>query len=422
MKASDGVDVGEHIVAEAALEMALISGDEVCGGNFYGTVMTRSSAAGEMSPDLKDLAGPFAMDMEVLTPHATLQPDCDGNVYYDGWIDEDEDIVCDWTLTDGTTTYEVDDSCSGTVYVGPGDWTAELTVTDLDSSCAAAVTTEPVEVGETLSVDPWATATCDTSFDYGATIDGDSGTTSVHWDFYDSSGWVGESWSLTGSFDAGYADAYRAELSVEDQRADGLICSAEGEAPVDVYGPLEVVATLTGTCAESFDYSVTVDGGTGGHSVSWAFSDGSTSTSASGSVAVGTQPTGGAAYSGTVSVLDVRPDALECSGEGADSTQVYSPVTVSIEAGAVGIECEAVESSDAVTWTPTIHGGTGDFSYDWTVAACGSDTTCTVDPADAEQCYDVDVQLTVGDRGICEDASSETETYTKYTVVEVAGL
>jgi hypothetical protein len=197
-------------------------------------------------------------------------------------------------------------------------------------------------------------------------------------------------------------------------------CAASFEvAPVDVWDPVGVTASLGATCSSSFTYSATPSGGSpAGVSYSWAFSgDGtpspSSSSSQSGTVAVSP---GDRDYTGTVTVHDLRDDGPDCNATDSDSARPYDPITVSIAPSADPMSCPSM-TTDAVTYWATVSGGDGSYSYAWTGASC-SGPSCLIDPADNNYCADASLYVTVDDGSpLCPAATSETETYSKVTTV-----
>lgn len=411
--ASDGVDLEPEVFAEAAVAVSLLQGPDVCGGTFYGTVITRSSGAGGTSPDLKDVAGPFALNFQPVEAEAALTPLCDGMVHYEATIaDEDLEVTCDWVFDDGTV---VTNSCAGDVAVTPGTRSATLTASAVGTVCSDEVATASVEVGGTLGASVSTEASCDDAFAYDSEVTGASGVVSYAWTFTDAAGTVvATSTTAAGYADVGGAGAFHADLVVTDDRGDGLVCTAEADADEEVLAALDVDATLTGSCDETLGYTSSVTGGDGDPTYAWTFSDGWTSSAASGNRALGDQPRGGTEYSADLVVTYVAEDGMTCQGSDTDSAMVYSPLDVHLTPDSLGGECP---TTDAVTYTASITGGGSGVTLDWTIDACDGAASCTVNPPDSDTCETATIQLTVRDPGVCDDRASEVESYTKYTVV-----
>ena len=64
-----------------------------------------------------------------------------------------------------------------------------------------------------------------------------------------------------------------------------------------------------------------------------------------------------------------------------------------------------------------VSGGDGNYGYTWNGISC-SGATCTIDPAETNYCHDESISVSVGDgSGLCGSATSETETYSKVTII-----
>jgi hypothetical protein len=191
-------------------------------------------------------------------------------------------------------------------------------------------------------------------------------------------------------------------------------------APVTVYPPLSVTADLVGSCDGSFTYAAVGSGGSGAFSYLWSFSGGgpvsvSSSSAPAGSVTVGATP---ASYSGTVSLIDARPDGLSCPATATDETMVFSPMHVNLALSGAAQACPTM-ADDGVRYDAVISGGSGNYSVVWNGAAC-SGTSCVINPADGTFCDTQSFSATVSDdSGLCPAVTSETETYSKITMVNV---
>jgi hypothetical protein len=191
---------------------------------------------------------------------------------------------------------------------------------------------------------------------------------------------------------------------------------------VSVYAPLSVVADLTATCGKSFTYDATPSGGsdTSGVSYAWTFSGGGTttpssSTSKSGSVAVGTAKV---SYTGTVVVTDPRTD-IECTASDDDAATPYAPLAVDLALSPTVDTCPGM-TSDAATYAAVASGGTGTYSFVWNGPSC-SGASCTIDPTNDTFCLSQTVSATVSDNsGLCPSATSEIETYGKVTTLSAS--
>jgi hypothetical protein len=180
---------------------------------------------------------------------------------------------------------------------------------------------------------------------------------------------------------------------------------------------LTVEAAIDETCAASFSYDATPSGGSDPDSVTfaWEFSGGGTttpdsSTTKSGSVSVGTT---NVSYTGTVTVTDARTDIL-CTAEDSDDGTPLSPLAINLELTDGGATCPGISSS-AVEYTAHPSGGNGDYSITWVGVTCAG-LLCEV--SDPGLCASETFHAEVSDSsGLCDDQSSEEETYTKTTTV-----
>lgn len=149
-----GQNLDIEIFAEAAVNLSLfMNGASSCGATYYGSVITRSSGAGGTSPDLKDLAGPALFNFGSTKATATLTGSCGGGLSYNATaIGPDgnplQNPQCSWLFSNNQTS----SSCSGTLEVGAGAYTGQVTVTDSSSSCADTQSTASATVHAPLSV------------------------------------------------------------------------------------------------------------------------------------------------------------------------------------------------------------------------------------------------------------------------------
>jgi hypothetical protein len=242
---------------------------------------------------------------------------------------------------------------------------------------------------------PIVNPTCEWTFDDGTTATGCSGITAL------------TAGSRTGT------------VKVTDS-ANGCTDTVT-TAPITVCSPLSLEADLVGTCEGTFTFSAVPAGGCGGVTYSWLFPGGgivtpSSSTDASGTATV---DTGGATYSGTVTATDTRTDGLICTAAASDDTVVYMPIQVSLALAAAAQVCPAM-TDDSAQYQAVVTGGTGNYTLGWNGASC-SGFACVINPADNAFCYSQSLSVTASDdSGLCPAATSETESYSKLTVVNVS--
>lgn len=191
-------------------------------------------------------------------------------------------------------------------------------------------------------------------------------------------------------------------------------------AAVQVYPPLAVTPSLTGSCASTFSYDATPSGGSGSVGYSWAFTSATgtptpgSSASKSGTVTVNK---GGVSYTGEVTVTDLRTDGPTCTATGSTQVTPYLPLSVDLIVKASPPACPAM-ASDAVTYEASPSGGSGSYNYTWNGAPLCSGTSCIVDPADTAFCYNQTLSVKLEDsNGVCPAVTSAPRTYSKVTTV-----
>jgi hypothetical protein len=338
VKSASGTNLGKELIAEAAIDLAVFTGEgSNCGAIYYGSVITRASGSGGNTPDLKDLAGPAQFVFGSASATAELRPTCEQQAEYEvtSAIGADGQPIanptCEWEFSDGSAA----SGCGAGVHAfgAPGNYSATVTVTDPGSNCSAEV-----EV-----------------------------------------------------------------------------------AAVDVYPPLGLTADLTAACDSSFTYDSTPSGGTGSYSFAWTFSGAGTPTPAASSSQSGTVAVDVAAaeYTGMLTVTDGRTD-IECTTSASDSATPYAPLHIDISPDATALSCPiGGPNGDAVTYTAAVTGGDGNYNITWSGdVACAPGMSCTVNPDDAVFCAELSLYASVADgSGLCAAADSETETYSKVTII-----
>lgn len=211
--------------------------------------------------------------------------------------------------------------------------------------------------------------------------------------------------------------------SIDVTVADGLGCEATlGAGSVDVYEPLTVLVNTTDYCDSTFDYAATPSGGSGTVTYAWQFTGPptitpSTTTGASGNASV-TDPDND--FTATVTITDSRTDLTgddACTATNFATAHPLSPVAVTISPSAESLTCPL--SDDTITYTAVATGGDGGpYTYNWSGCTSSSGDTCTVNPADSTFCHEQNVYVVADDAStICASDQSETETYSKVTVI-----
>lgn len=180
------------------------------------------------------------------------------------------------------------------------------------------------------------------------------------------------------------------------------------------FGSAKATATLQGSCTDSLTYSVAATGADGSPIAnpvcSWVFDNGQTSSACNGTL-TGVSP---GSHQGSVTVTD--PVSTCSATASASPASVFAPLGVTLTLTTAAQSCPSM-TSDGVTYTANVTGGTGSSSIAWSGATC-SGATCTIDPGAATYCASASLSASVSDTmGLCPPATSETETYSKVTVI-----
>ena len=339
------------------------------------------------------------------------------------------DLALAWTFSGpGATTPSTASGASGSVGVGSsGAYTASLTVSDnrSDITTCELTVTKSIGVFDALQITKAdLTPTCGLSFNYDGAFSGGSGSAVATWSFA-GAGAVNPATtgSLSGSADVASGGSYTGTLSVTDTLPNGLNCTITSSDAVDAFEPLAVSVSTEDLCDSTFDYASVVTGGSGDVTLAWSFGGAgsvtpSSTDTGSGNAAVGVA---NADYTATLLVTDNRTD-ISCSASDAAGAHPLAPITVNITPGAASLACtDGNDSSfsDSITYVAHPGGGDGAYTYAWSGCVPSADgTSCVVDPNDSTFCADQDVQVVVDDGStICAQQASETETYSKRTVV-----
>jgi hypothetical protein len=363
----------------------------------------------------------------------TLTTRCDGGLGYSAGAVSPSGSSCTWTFTSGSSTYGPisDPTCSGgTLYaqagttnpLPAGSYTATVSVSASATAggCAASFSSAAGTVNAILRPSAFLSWSCtqtpSLSFHYSSGVTGNIGATTYSWVFTDSTGaQVGTSSSPSGDFPVAGSGAYTGTLTITDSRS----CPATATSHATVYPSITVSPSLTGGCQSQFSYDATVTGGSGLFTYQWSFNDplNTTSTTKSGGpISTGALATGGGTFTGKLTATDT---ATGCTASNSASTHVYSPIAVAITPSAAGASCPSI-ATDQVTYSSTVTGGSGSFSYAWNgsgVAAC-SGTSCLINPNGAFF-YSASFTLTVSDAPAsqCTAATSAPGNYSKVTTV-----
>jgi hypothetical protein len=212
---------------------------------------------------------------------------------------------------------------------------------------------------------------------------------------------------------------YSGTVTVTDTRFD---CDDDATGgPVTVYAPLGTGADLTAGCvaALTVGYDASPVGGSGSYGYAWTFSNGSSSSSENGSLT----GTAGGAMNGNVIVTDLRTDLPgQCTASAGDSATPFAPLHVDLALVGDGDVCVEGGSDAATYQVANASGGSGSYDFSWNGQSC-SGMSCTIDPSNDMFCAEASVSVTMSDHNEttgCIDDTSETETYSKVTLISVS--
>jgi len=234
-------------------------------------------------------------------------------------------------------------------------------------------------------------------------------------------------------------------VSVTATVTDSRNCFDADTQNVEVYPPLSVSATLTGSCESTFDYDATVSGGRDDGTLTYAWSfdplvpdePNPFSTISSGAY----EPTDPGTYSVKVVVAETCTactDAVDgkCSAEGTDDVTVYDALSITVTAPNLE-QCEdpvIPDDFDPYTATVEVTGGTGSYTLDTSVSDADAITvqctttpesdTCAITVATDNECFLGWVDITASDTDTdasCADAGKRVSLTLQTTTTFEAG-
>lgn len=262
---------------------------------------------------------------------------------------------------------------------------------------------------------------CDGGFEYRVQASDPNGPIDAgcNWAFSDGTG----STSCNG-FQAVAAGTYGGFVQVQHPLLSGCGLGVDA-GTIAAYAPLAVTPSMTATCNLSFGYDAGVTGGANPANFvyGWSFTGAgtvvpSTSSARSGSASVSL---GNTLYSGAFTVTETR-QGITCSATGNASATPYAPLAVDLALAAAPQTCQTDGgmTTDAVTYTASLDGGTGNYTLVWSGPVC-SGSSCTINPSDSLFCAAQSVYATLSDTsGLCPPVNSETESYSKVTTVQAS--
>ncbi len=277
-----------ELFAEAAIPISFFTGGAICGKSFYGSVITRSSGSGGTSPDLKDLVGPFVLNLGKATATASVSPTCDLHALYQASLlgPDNQPVAnptCSWTFTDANNVQTTASTCVNNTPPGfplaAGNYTVSVDVSDPSSGCSDTVNNLSVKVLPPLSASATLTPHCNLTFDYSGSGSGGSGSGyKFAWTF-SGPGTPVPSSSTTQSgtgVTVPTSGLYTGNLTVTDPRTD-IECTAPASASTTPLAPLAVTIAPSATSltcpsmtTDAVTYTATPSGGNGLYSYLWS--------------------------------------------------------------------------------------------------------------------------------------------------------
>lgn len=407
-------NLDRNTFAEAIVNLAnVFPGFDVCGNNSaYVQVRTRSSATD--TSDLKDATKIINYEFNPpASPSTQLASTCSQTFTYNSpgsassydWdfvvsaAQATAGVTLSGTGVTGPTTAANGDKVygstlqSGTVSVtlpsGVASATIDVSQTTTNANdCSAGDGPFTVTVYKLLGVTATLSPLCDNHFTYSSTVTGGNAPYTYAWTFQKnvSGTWtnVGTSTAASGTFDAGSAGQYRAQLTVHDTAATSSIASVTAKPQceasttsnsVNVYDAVGGSTTLSSTCAtpDVISYSATGTGGNGTYNYAWTiqknisgtwtdvgtFSDGPKSGASTGTFDVDSFANGGdGTYRALVTITDTQ--GLNCTA---------SPTSNTIEAAHALSAAASKTSADgtalSVLLTGSATNGGSSPTYQW---------------------------------------------------------
>jgi hypothetical protein len=413
-------NLDRNTFAEAIVNLAnVFPGFNTCSANSaYVEIRTRSSSTD--NSDLKDTTKIFNYDFNPpASPSTQLASTCSQTFTYNSpgsasayaWdfvvsaAQATAGVTLSGTGVTGPTTAGNGDKVYGsalqsgtvTVTLPAGAASASIdvsqTTTAASTSCTAGDGPYTVTVYRQLGAQATLAALCDNQFTYSSTVTGGKSPYTYAWTFQKnvSGVWtnVGTSTAASGTFDAGSAGQYRAQLSVSDTADTSAFTSVTAKPSctatatsnsVNVYGAVGSSTTLSSTCAtpDVITYSATGSGGNGTYNYSWTiqkntgtqaspvwttagtFTDGPKSGASTGTFDVDSFATynGDGSYRALVTVTDTQ--GLNCH---VDDTSNVIEAAHALGAGASKTSADGTALSVLLTGSAT-NGGASP-TYQW---------------------------------------------------------
>lgn len=356
------VSLKASVFGEGAVTLSSL-GISSCGGSYYVSVVTRTTATG--NGEAKDFIG-GKYDFGSISVTADLTPSCLAQFGYSAQAKDvggsniaDADASYAWACKPNTVTPT---GKSGTQAAAAGNYACTVTATQISSGCTAQAS-DAVDVYNPLGVTALLTPSCNMGVSnvddatYASTVTGGSGSVSTAWTFGTNTSGCSVT-PATATTPSGGLDVtppasrgpcgVNAGVTVTDLRTDlpAGTCTASDDATTTVYAPIKVSIAPT-------------------------------------------------------------PAAQACTIPGLPGS----------DNGSIGL----------VTFGATATGGNGAYTYAWdkkgpdSVGACASASSCGVNIPAANFCALTKIFVTVDDGTVlCGAKDSETESVTKQTLMTIS--
>ncbi len=268
-----------------------------------------------------------------------------------------------WTFGDGGTSTAASPTHA---YAAGGTFTVALTVTDASSPVQSKTASHTVTIAATLAADftsSPAHPTIGGTVSFTSTVTGGTTPYSYSWTFGDG----GTSTAANPTHAYATSGLFTVTLTVSDSSTPAQ--SKTASHSVTVAGPVSAdfaSSPSAPTAGQTVTFTSTVSGGTAPYTYSWTFGDGGTSSAAN--------PTHAYATAGvfTVTLMVTDSSTPAQSATASHTVTVSGPLTADFTSSPVHPVI-----GGTVSFTSTVAGGTGPYSYSWTFGDGGTSTAAS---------------------------------------------